>query len=229
MFYAVISFILGGLSDQGGDSIGIDHDIDIGVSVDADGIEVDGDFDIGADAPPDMDIAAGAEADPAADVQLSDAPDTAGSPSPFSPLVLASAITTFGAVGLISMKGFGLSGLASTFVALGFAGAMGAAIFYGIVKFMYGSQSNSVFSLEDLVGYEAEVITSVPTKGLGEIAYTVKGVRGTLSARSLEGTEIRRGAVVIIREIAGNAAVVQQKLTIDDVELSDGTLKQAEK
>jgi hypothetical protein len=127
------------------------------------------------------------------------------------------------------MKGFGLSGLASTFVALGFAGAMGAAIFYGIVKFMYGSQSNSVFSLEDLVGYEAEVITSVPAKGLGEIAYTVKGVRGTLSARSLEGTEIRRGAVVIIREIAGNAAVVQQKLTIDDVELSDGTLKQAEK
>jgi membrane-bound ClpP family serine protease len=134
-------------------------------------------------------------------------------------LVIASAITTFGAVGLISMTGFGLGGLASTIVALGFAGAIGVALFFGIVKFMYGSQSNSVFSLDDLIGFEAEVITPVPEKGLGEIAYMANGIRSTLAARSIEGGEVRRGAAVIIREIKGNVALVQQKLTLDEIVL----------
>ena len=90
---------------------------------------------------------------------------------------------------------------------------------------MYGSQSNSLFSLDDLIGCEADVITPVPAKGLGEIAYTVKGIRSTLAAKSLEGCEIRRGTPVIIREIAGSVAVVQRKLTIDDIELDDDVLR----
>jgi len=212
------------------DSVDIGYaDIGSGIGADADGFDaagLDGDMDINAGHA--IDASHGAEAAHAADTHHSDASDTTGSPSPFSPVVMASAITTFGAVGLISMKGFGLSGLASTFVALGFAGAIGAAIFFGIVKFMYGSQSNSLFSLNDLVGTEADVITPVPAKGLGEIAYTIKGVRYTLAARSLEGCEIRRGTPVIIREIAGNAAVVQQKLTIDDIEVEEGVLKRRE-
>ncbi|HEY8350037.1 MAG TPA: hypothetical protein PK767_05500 [Clostridiales bacterium] len=251
-----MSFILGGHGDSGSDGIDIGHDADIG-GMDAGGVDIGdadigsvdvGDADIGsgigADADgfdaagpdADMDIGAGhaidaahgAETGQAAEAHHHDASDTTGSPSPFSPVVMASAISTFGAVGIISMKGFGLSGLASTFVALGFAGAIGAAIFFGIVKFMYGSQSNSLFSLDDLVGAEADVITTVPAKGLGEIAYTIKGIRYTLAARSLEGCEIRRGTPVIIREIAGNAAVVQQKLTIDDIELEEGVLKRKE-
>jgi membrane protein implicated in regulation of membrane protease activity len=138
-------------------------------------------------------------------------------------LVIASAITAFGAAGLISMTGFGLNSLMSTIVALGFSGAIGAALFYGVVKFMYGSQSNSVFSLDALIGLEAEVITPLPEKGLGEIAYKAHGMRSTITARSLDGTEIRRGADVIIREISGNVAVVQRKLTLDDIILDDVT------
>lgn len=141
-------------------------------------------------------------------------------PSPFNPLVIASAITTFGAVGLIAQKGFGIGSLMSTILALGFAGAIGAAIFFGIVRLMYNSQSNSVFSLEDLVDTEAEVLTPIPEKGLGEIAYVANGIRYTLSARSMDEQGIRRGAEVIIRELSGNVAVVQQKLTIDDIELT---------
>lgn len=117
------------------------------------------------------------------------------------------------------MKGFGLDGLMSTIVALGFAGAIGAAIFFGIVRFMYGSQSNSLFSLNDLLDTEAEVITPVPECGLGEIAYIINGMRYTMAARSMEGKAIRRGAAVVIREISANAAVVQQKITLDEIEL----------
>ncbi len=138
--------------------------------------------------------------------------DSADGPSPFNPLVIASATTAFGAVGLTAMKGFGMSGLMSTIVALAFAGIIGAGIFFGIVKFIYGSQSNSVFSLSDLIDTEAEIMTPIPRNGLGEIAYVSNGIRYTLSARSLEGDSVHRGAMVVIREITGNVANVQQKL-----------------
>ena len=117
------------------------------------------------------------------------------------------------------MKGFGMSGLLSTVVALAFAGVIGAAIFFGIVKFMYGSQSNSMFSLNDLIDTDAEILTPIPKDGLGEIAYVTNGIRYTLSARSLEGECVNRGAAVVIREIAGSVAIVQQKMTLEDIDL----------
>lgn len=142
-------------------------------------------------------------------------------PTPLNPLVISSAVTGFGAVGLIAKTGFGMTDILCTVVALGFAGVIGALIFFGIVKFMYGSQSNSVFSLDDLIDTEAEVITPIPGVGMGEIAYVINGVRYTLSARSSDGEDIARGATVIIRDVAGNAASVQKKLNLDDIELLD--------
>lgn len=178
----------------------------------------------GIDAGHSVDIGSSAGLDQGMDINHSvDAhqhADSSDTPSPFNPLVISSAITSFGAVGLISMKGFGLDGLMSTVVALGMAGVIGAAIFFGIVKFMYGSQSNSIFSLNDLIDLEAEVLTPIPAAGLGEVAYSINGMRYTLSARSLEGNDIRRGASVVIREVAGNVAAVQQKVTLDEIELS---------
>jgi hypothetical protein len=222
VLYAAVSFILGGHGDHSageGSGIGDSLDIDAG-----DGLDIAHDIDIGqGDLVGDM---SGADAGDGVDIQHgTDTADSADStsPSPFNPLVIASAITTFGAVGLISMKGFGLGDLASTIVALSFAGAIGAALFFGIVKFMYGSQSNSIFSLNDLIGTEADVLTPVPETGLGEIVFIANGTRYTLGARSLEGDVIRRGETVIIREIAGSIAVVQKKLTIDDIELYSRT------
>lgn len=144
--------------------------------------------------------------------------DTASGPSPFNPLVIASAITAFGAVGLIAKTGFGMGDILSTAVALGFAGLTGTLIFFGIVKFMYGSQSNSVFSLEDLTNTEAEVITPIPVNGMGEIAYVQNGVRYNLTAVSDRHEEIPRGAAVIIKEVAGNAAKVIRKVTLEELE-----------
>lgn len=143
--------------------------------------------------------------------------DSADAPSPLNPLVISSAVTGFGAVGLIAKTGFAMSDLLSTAVSLGFAGIVGAAMFFGVVKFMYSSQSNSMFSLEDLVDTEAEVLTPIPGKGLGEIAYVINGIRYTLPARSESGEEVKRGAAVIIREVAGNIALVQKKISLDEL------------
>jgi membrane protein implicated in regulation of membrane protease activity len=199
-----------------GHDIGAGHGMDIGHDI-GDGHGLDIGHDIGAGHGMDIDHgAAGVDADHDGMQHISHEDDT-DSPSPFNPLVIASAITAFGASGLISMTGFGLDSFVSTIVALLFSGLTGAALFFGVVKFMYGSQSNSVFSLEDLIGFEAEVITPLPEKGLGEIAYKANGMRSTMTARSMDGTEIKRGTQVIIREITGSVAVVQQKLTLDDI------------
>lgn len=221
MFYSLGSILLGGHGDNdGGVDGGVDHGADIGHDISIDhGVDIGHDIDVGHGIDAGHD-AAGIDAGHDGVQHASHGDDTV-SPSPFNPMVIASAITAFGAVGLISMTGFGLDSLMSTIIALAFSGAIGAALFFGVVKFMYGSQSNSVFSLEDLVSFEAEVITPLPEKGLGEIAYKAKGIRSTISARSMDGTEIKRGAQVIIREIAGNVAVVQQKLTIDDIIFND--------
>ncbi|NLK88417.1 MAG: hypothetical protein GX279_13175 [Clostridiaceae bacterium] len=227
VFYSLASFLLGGHGDHDGgvDSgadIDVGHGIDVGADIDVGhGIDIGADIDVGhgVDIGADIDVGHGAvEVDAGHDgAHAVSHGDDAHTPSPFNPLVIASAITAFGAAGLISMTGFGLNSLMSTIVALGFSGAIGAALFFGVVKFMYGSQSNSVFSLDDLIGFEAEVITPLPEKGLGEIAYMAHGMRSTISARSVDGTEIQRGSRVIIREITGNAAVVQLKLTLDDI------------
>lgn len=199
-FYSIVSLVLGGH--------GFDHSVDHGGGFDVQ----HGGFDVQHGG---IDVQHGGIAN------VDHGGDSADSPSLFNPLVIASAITAFGAVGLAAMKGFGMSGLLSTIVALAFAGAIGAAIFFGIVKFMYGSQSNSIFSLNDLIDIEAEVLTPIPKAGLGEIAYTQNGIRYTLSARSKEGESVHRGVTVVIREIAGNVAIVQQKLTLEDIDLNN--------
>lgn len=139
-------------------------------------------------------------------------------PSPFNPLVIASAITTFGAAGLIAKLGFGISDIASSALSLTFAGIIGAVIFFGVVKLMYGSQSNSTFSQRDLVGKEAEVITPIPCKGLGEIAYVINGIRCNMPAKSAYSSEIPRGESVVIKDVTGNIAVVTKRMTIEDYE-----------
>jgi len=144
--------------------------------------------------------------------------DSADIPSPFNPLVIASAITVFGAAGLIGKAGFGMGTFPSAILAVLFAAIVGTVMFFGVVKLMYDSQSDSTYSEEDLAGIEAEVITPVPAKGMGEIACVVKGVRYNLTAKTDTGEEITRGRIVRIRSVAGGIALVSPKITIDELD-----------
>lgn len=139
-------------------------------------------------------------------------------PSLLNPVVLASAITAFGAIGLVAKLGFMIDDLTSLIISTAFAGVIGASIFFGIVKFMYGSQSNSVFSLDDMIGTEAEVITPIPKSGVGEIAYIINGIRYNNPARADDRKELSRGTVVLIKGFSGNTATVQRNNLPDDPE-----------
>ncbi len=148
----------------------------------------------------------------------------ADSPSIFSPLVLTSSITVFGGTGIVSMLGLNMSGVSSAVVSLVLAAIIGAAIFFGIVRFAYNSQSNSTFSQNDLIGLECEVITPIPLKGVGEIVYVINGERHSLPAKCVRDS-IGKGEIVLIREIAGNAAFVSRKLDIEAIDLDDFKFK----
>ena len=199
ILYSLGSLLLG---SDGFDGDGIDNGgFDISDGIDSGNLDiqldgaVQGDLDVHTDITTDADV------------------DT---PSPFSPIVIASAITTFGAVGLIGKLAFRMSDVTSVVVSLGFAGVIGAAIFFGIVKFMYSSQSNSMYSQNDIIGFDAEVITPVPANGLGEIAYVINGSRYNLTAKSANGEKIERGETVKIRDVSGNVAIVTRKMTLED-------------
>lgn len=142
------------------------------------------------------------------------------SPGILSPLVLTSFITVFGGTGIVSMLGLNMSGVSSAVVSLVLAAIIGAAIFFGIVRFAYNSQSNSTFSHNDLIGLECEVITPIPLKGVGEIVYVINGERHSLPAKCVSDS-IGKGEIVFIREIAGNAAFVSRKVDIEAIDLDD--------
>lgn len=139
-------------------------------------------------------------------------------PSPFNPLVLASAITTFGAVGTISKMGFGMDDLLSAVFALAFALGIGALIFFFVVKLIYGSQSDSTFSLQELVGNEAVVITPIPAQGMGEIAVTIRGVRYNFTAKSIGGKPLERGETARIKAFDSSIAIVSRIVTLDTLD-----------
>lgn len=137
-------------------------------------------------------------------------------PSIFSPVVLASALTAFGGAGLIGSIGFNFSYIVTLLFALAVSFLIGAAVFFGVVKLIYSSQSDSNFSEEELYDVEAAVVTPIPRSGFGEIAFIAGGTRTTLPARSTDETAIEKGTKVMIRKVENRIAFVSRKIIIDD-------------
>ncbi len=137
-------------------------------------------------------------------------------PSPFNTTVIFSSVAAFGGVGLIGKLGFKMSDPLSALLAVGCSAIVGVVIFFGVVKLIYNSQSNTTFSGRDLIGADAEVNIPIPADGLGVVACVIRGTRHTLSARSRNGTKISQGEKVKIKEISSNVAVVTRKISADD-------------
>ena len=58
--------------------------------------------------------------------------------------------------------------------------------------------------LLDIIGVVGEVITPIPEKGVGEIAYVQKGARYSAPAREQSGAPVPGGAAVKIVRVAGS-------------------------
>lgn len=132
-----------------------------------------------------------------------------------SPFALATFASTFGIVGLFTRIWFDMAAPPSIMWALAFGlivGGLGQAFFI----FILSPSKSSHFSLnDDAVGREAEVVLTIPSDGLGEIAYDNKSGRVKLGARSASGKQIGRGQFVKIERINGRIALVHTDAPIE--------------
>lgn len=122
----------------------------------------------------------------------------------FSPTIIASFITAFGAFGLIftefePTKKVIISAPLSLFCALAVAGAM----YWVLGSLFRHTQSSSESHIGQLAGTAASVVSPIPENGVGEIAYVVSDTRYTAPARSANGAAIPNGKLVTITRVVG--------------------------
>ena len=123
----------------------------------------------------------------------------------FSPTILASFVTAFGAFGLIFTQ-FPATSKVIISAPLSIVGGLGIAggllIFFRSV--FRHTQSSSESHVAQLVGAEANVITPIPPDGVGEIAYVVGGTRYSAPARAENNVSVPNGQTVKITRIVGS-------------------------
>lgn len=128
----------------------------------------------------------------------------------FSPTVLASFLTAFGAFGLIFTQ---IEATSSPWASAPLSAAGGGVVAW-VVFLIFNSvfrktQSSSESRVASLIGTTASVVTPIPENGVGEIAYVQSGTRYTAPARSEQGRPIAAGQPVKITRIVGTQFYVE--------------------
>ena len=128
----------------------------------------------------------------------------------FSPTVIAAFITAFGGFGIIfteipaTTKAV-VSAPLSILAAVVVAGCL-----YKFLGYLFShTQGSSESHIANIAGTDANVITSIPENGVGEIAYVVSGTRYTAPARGERGTAIANGQSVKIKRVVGTQFYVE--------------------
>jgi hypothetical protein len=135
----------------------------------------------------------------------------AAHPHPISGTTLATFVTGFGAGGVLGHYALDWALVGSLGLAVG-CGLVAAAAAFGMLELIFRqTQAGSEFAVGELAGREAEVITSIPAGGAGEVAYLVRGQREQGAARSADGSAIAKGRLVTIERVAGSTVYVRDK------------------
>jgi len=138
--------------------------------------------------------------------------DSSGVPgiSFFSPTVMSTLVTAFGAFGLIFSKiDATQSPWLSAPLALAGGGIVSGGVFMIFNTMFKKTQSSSESNVATLVGLTGSIITPIPENGVGEIAYVQGGSRYTAPARTENGKSIASGRSVKISRIAGTQFYVE--------------------
>jgi len=187
--YALFIVITGGLSD-----------IDMpNVDIDVPQVDLPGDVGI-----PGAGIHIGGPDLPAGGL---DAPDVAV--SPLSPITIATFVTVFGGIGVLSIQFFDVDARLSLVFA-----TIGALICSGLMFLFYSqvlirSQGSSEVRRGELIGLEAEVTVPIGETAPGQVSYSTKAGRMSSTARSVDGSAIPRGTFVTIVRTIGPQVLVQ--------------------
>jgi membrane-bound ClpP family serine protease len=137
--------------------------------------------------------------------------------SPVSPMIISGFVTIFGAAGVIVTNMEPTMHLTfNVLIAIGVA-LVGAAFLWVVLRAIIRAVSgSSEAKVQDLIGYEAEVITPIRGAGVGEIAFVYNGSRYNSPARDIHNTDIERNSIVKIVKIVGPTYFVRA-LTADEM------------
>jgi len=128
----------------------------------------------------------------------------------FSPTVMASFITAFGAIGMVLTQ---IEATRSVWVSAPISLVGGGLIALGTFWFFNlmfeKTQSSSESRVASVVGQSASVLTPIPENGVGEIAYVQSSTRYTAPARAEPGVTIAAGRAVRIKRIVGTQFYVE--------------------
>lgn len=132
--------------------------------------------------------------------------------SPINSITIATFITTFGGTGVIVTKLLYFPAILSLPTAFLSGIGVSALVFLILAKMFAITESSSEAYLPHLIDTTAEVITTIPADGVGEVAYVSKGTRYNKFARSEEYTEIPKNSMVKITRIVGGTVYVKEIL-----------------
>ncbi len=124
--------------------------------------------------------------------------------------ILLAFVAMFGIGGLFGTQVLDLSSGQAAIVGV-FAGLGGAALAYGMFRFLRSAVTESPFSQEDLIGREAYVSVAIPKTAWGTVSMEVEGT--TQSFRATSSVDIARGEVVRISGATGNGLIVEPAQT----------------
>ncbi len=162
---------------------------------------------LGGDADGDVDAAADSGHDVGHDSSHHDS-GARSAPGILSPMMLAFFLVCFALVGLMLTEWQSHWGSASLGPAIG-AGIAVSLVLRKAVGIIYaGADGGNEPRPGDEIGLEAEVLSAISAKGLGTIAYIVRGMRYTRAARSATQHEFRTGDRVVITRSDKNVCTV---------------------
>ena len=128
----------------------------------------------------------------------------------FSPTVLASFITAFGAFGLILAE---IPATASVWINVPVSFVAASVVAFGVLWLINAifrkTQGSSEARVGKLIGTVASLASSIPENGVGEISYVYGGSRYSAPARSENGSAIASGKTVKITRIVGTQYYVE--------------------
>lgn len=150
----------------------------------------------------------GAEVGDALDFDLDVDTDTGMDFASISPFSLAMFGTTFGLVGLITRLWLEMEAIPSVLWSAGLGLLIGGAAQALFIYVLSPSRSSHYNLTADAIGREAEVVTTIPDGGVGEIVFNNVSGRVKLGARATDGKAIPYGTVVTVKRVVGRMAFV---------------------
>jgi membrane protein implicated in regulation of membrane protease activity len=187
--YALFIVITGGLSH-----------IDVpNVDIDVPQVNLPGDVDI-----PGADIHIGGPDVPGGGLDAGDV-----GVSPLSPITIATFVTVFGGLGVITLQFLDIDPRWSLLIATVGALLSSALMFLFYSQVLIRSQATTQVYRHELLGLGAEVTVPIGERSPGQVSYVTKAGRMSSMARSVDGQPIPRGQFVKIVRVMGPQVLVE--------------------